>query len=193
MRRSDWLLVRRAQTHRTHGEVIAVRAKRDRAALLSLPPAPYVVAERHLRTVGKDCLVSYEASLYSVPARRVRPHQKVQVHVTGESVAIHALAVDGGTVLACHRRATCKGSWVVEQAHWDGLPDGHTRATTRDDDPLGSPAAARADRDGKPNPLAALLACSSAAQIPVARRDLADYDTATRPAAHDDGSEVTPW
>lgn len=99
---SDWLPVRRAQTHRTHGEVIAVRAERDRAALLPLPPTPHVVAEQHLRTVGKDCLVSFEASLYSVPARMVRPQQKVQVRVTPESVAIHTLHADGGTVLAVH-------------------------------------------------------------------------------------------
>ncbi|MGH3517789.1 MAG: IS21 family transposase [Haloechinothrix sp.] len=189
-----WLPIRRAQVHRTHGEVIAVRAERDRAALLPLPPTPYVVAEQHLRTVGKDCLVSYEASLYSVPAVKVRPHQRVQVRATGESVAIHALDADGGAVLAVHPRAPRKGSWMVEQAHWDGLADGHTRATTRDDDdPLGPPTAAPVDSDGEPNPLSALLARNTAAQVPVARRDLASYDAAARLTGHDDGPEVTLW
>jgi transposase len=42
-----WLPTRRAQIHRTHGEVIAVRGERDRAALRLLPERPYVVAERH--------------------------------------------------------------------------------------------------------------------------------------------------
>jgi len=49
-----WLPARRSQIHRTHGEVIAVRAERDRAALGQLPAHPYVVCERHTRRVGKD-------------------------------------------------------------------------------------------------------------------------------------------
>ena len=62
-----WLPIRRAQVHRTHGQVIAVRAETDRAALGPLPATPYLVAEQHLRRVGKDALISFEASLYSVP------------------------------------------------------------------------------------------------------------------------------
>lgn len=191
---ADWLPMRRAQVHRTHGGVIAVRAEADRAALLGLSSTPYVVAEQHLRTVGKDCLVSFESSLYFVPAELVRPHQKVQVRVTGESVAIHATDADGGTVLAVHSRATRKGSWMVDPSHWDGLADGHTRATTReDDDPLPPRAAADHDSEAEPNPLSALLARSSAAQVPVARRELSSYDTAVRTTGHDDGPEVTLW
>jgi hypothetical protein len=41
-------------------------------------------------------------------------------------VTIHAL---DGTPLASHARATTRGSWVIDPTHWDGLPDGHTRAT----------------------------------------------------------------
>jgi hypothetical protein len=62
---AGWVAMRRGQTHRTHHEVIGVRAERDHAALRPLPATPYVVADRHLRRVGKDCLVSYAASLYS--------------------------------------------------------------------------------------------------------------------------------
>ena len=54
-----WLPIRRTQVHRTHGEVIAVRAEADRAELQLLPERPYVVAEKHLRRVGKDCLVAF--------------------------------------------------------------------------------------------------------------------------------------
>jgi hypothetical protein len=53
-----WLPIRRAQVHRTHGEVIGVRAERDRAALGPLPERPYVVCDRHTRRVAKDCLIS---------------------------------------------------------------------------------------------------------------------------------------
>jgi transposase len=50
---ATWLPIRRAQVHRTHGEVIATRAEWDRAALGPLPEQPYVVCERHTRRVGK--------------------------------------------------------------------------------------------------------------------------------------------
>ena len=89
-----WLPIRRGQVHRTHGEVIGVRAEVDRAALAALPPAPYLVTDRHLRRVGKDCLVSFDASLYSVPARRVRPGQRVELRVDADTVTVHAIAAD---------------------------------------------------------------------------------------------------
>ena len=125
-----WLPIRRAQVHRTHGQVISVRAEADLAALQPLPAQPYLVAEKHLRRVGKDCLVCFEASFYSVPARQVRAGQRVQLQIhpdpaAGDRVAITALARDGGW-LATHPRATKPGSWVIDPSHWDGLPDGHT-------------------------------------------------------------------
>jgi transposase len=86
-----WLPIRRAQTHRTHGEVIAVRAERDRAALRPLPEQPDVVCDRHTRRVGKDALVSFAASHYSVPWRRVRPGGRVELRVTPAEVAIWSL------------------------------------------------------------------------------------------------------
>jgi transposase len=68
-----WLPHRRAAVHRTHGEVIAVGAERDRAALSPPPERPYVVCERHTRRVAKDCLVSFEASCSSAPGVRSGP------------------------------------------------------------------------------------------------------------------------
>lgn len=174
-----WLPIRRAQTHRTHGQVIAARAAADRAALTQLPAQPYLVAEKHLRRIGKDCLVSFEASFYSVPARQVRPGQRVQLQIHpdpagGDRVAISALAADGGGWLATHPRATARGSWVVDDTHWDGLPDGHTRATTVD--PTGR-SADPAGRTGELEPLSALLSRRHA-DVTVAARPLTDYQTA---------------
>jgi transposase len=60
---ADWAPLRRAQVHRTHGEVIGVRAAADHAALRPLPATRYLVAEQHLRRVGKDCLISVVGSL----------------------------------------------------------------------------------------------------------------------------------
>lgn len=138
-----WLPIRRAQVHRTHGQVISVRAEADRAALASLPAYPYVVAERFLRRVGRDCLISFEASFYSVPARLVRAGQSVEVRAEHDIITIHA--VGAGTLLATHARAGCRGSWVVDAEHWAGLPDGRTRATVIDFPTRDMPLACDAD------------------------------------------------
>ena len=161
-----WLPVRRAQVHRTHGEVIAVRAERDRAALQPLPERPYVVCERHLRVVGKDALVSFEASLYSVPWTEVLPRQRLELRVTPEQVAIWSLG-SAPRLLATHARARARGSWVVDERHWDGLPDGLGPHTGR-----AAPLPAALPDDA----LAGLLVRFAAASVPVARRDIAAYD-----------------
>jgi transposase len=46
--------VARRRVHGTHGEIVAVRAERDSAALLSLPSAPYLVVERTTRVIARD-------------------------------------------------------------------------------------------------------------------------------------------
>jgi hypothetical protein len=175
---ATWLPIRRSQVHRTHGQVIAVRAQPDRAALRGLPDQPYLVAEKHLRRVGKDCLICFEASCYSVPARLVRPGQRVQLQIhpdpAGDRVGIHALGVDGGGWLATHPRAMTRGSWVIDQAHWEGLPDGHTRATTTAREVV-EPA-----RPGSIEPLSALLTRRHADVI-VAARPLTDYTNLANP------------
>lgn len=173
-----WLPIRRAQTHRTHGQVIGVRAEVDRAALAPLPAQPYLVTDKHLRRVGKDALVSFEASFYSVPARRVRAGQRVQLQVDGDIVTIHALPGDspeGSSWLATHSRARERGSWMVDPTHWDGLPDGHTRATVAE--PATGPVMALPPASGAgPEPLACLLARRHA-DIEVAARPLTEYHT----------------
>ena len=166
-----WLPIRRAQVHRTHGQVIAVRAETDRAALTPLPEQPYLVIDKHLRRVGKDALVSFEASFYSVPAHAVRAGQRVALQVDGDAVTIRALTGDGGGWLATHPRAGQRGSWMVDQAHWDGLPDGRTRAVTSD--PLVTSLPATLPEAGL-EPLSSLLSRRHA-DVPVAVRSLTDY------------------
>lgn len=179
-----WVPIRRAQVHRTHGEVIGVRAGRDHAALAPVPALPYLVADKHLRRVGKDCLVSFEGSLYSVPARRVRAGQQVELRVTGTEVAICTLtaATAAETLLAIHPRATAPGAWVIDPAHWDGLPDGRTRAVTTSTDLSEwsecGPPGARGEMADPAAGLGALLNRTAAAQVPVGRRPLATYDIA---------------
>ena len=168
-----WVPIRRAQVHRTHGEVIADRAKVDHAALRPLPATAYVVTEVHTRRVGKDCLISFEGSCYSVPARLIRALQRVEVRPSIDTITIRALPGDGGQLLATHPRATKSGTWVVDESHWDGLPDGHTRATTT---VIADLEAARDRR--KPRPDAPPAHVARALAIEVGARPLADYAAA---------------
>jgi len=178
-----WVPQRRAQIHKTHREVIGERAARDHAALKPLPPTPYLVAERHLRPVGKDCLVAFGGNLYSVPARKVRPRQLVEIRATKSQVMLHSTAPDasGETLLAMHPRAVGRGVRVVEEKHWDGLPTGQGRRTTSGDVPP-QPRLERAPGE-EAGPLQALLHRAAATRIEVGRRPLSVYDelTGTRP------------
>ncbi|WFE23298.1 IS21 family transposase [Solwaraspora sp. WMMD937] len=174
-----WVPQRHARTHRTHGEVIGVRAARDHAALRPIPARPYVIADRHLRHVGKDCLVAYAGNLYSVPARRVRHRQLVEIRASAATIAIHATVPDteGNTLLATHQRAVGRGARVVDDTHWDGLPDGHTRAvTTTDPAGHGATGRRRPGHETARGPLQALLTRAAAAQITVEARPLSVYD-----------------
>ncbi|WP_435852974.1 IS21 family transposase, partial [Streptomyces vietnamensis] len=72
---TTWVPQRRTQAHRTRQQIIGERAARDHAALRPLPPTPYLVADRCLWPVGRDCLVAFGGNLCSVPARRVRLRQ----------------------------------------------------------------------------------------------------------------------
>ncbi|WP_438272562.1 Mu transposase domain-containing protein [Streptomyces uncialis] len=178
-----WVPLRRGQIHKTHREVIAERAARDHAALKPLPPTPYLVAERQLRHVGKDCLVAFDGNLYSVPARRVRARQLVEIRATKSQVMLHATLADahGSTLLAAHPRAIGRGARVVDETHWDGLPTGKNRRTATGDVPVQPrPERPRGEETG---PLQALLNRAAATRIEVGRRPLSVYDelTGTRP------------
>jgi len=184
-----WVPVRRRTTHRTHGEVIGARAQRDHAALRALPARPYVVADRHLRQVGKDCLVAFEANLYSVPAEKVFHRQLVEVRASAATISLHATVPDehGVTLLAVHPRAVGRGARIVDPGHWKALPDGHTRATTTSGESFpadGGHGGGQARRRGEPaGALRFLLARADAAQVTVGHRPLSVYDqiTGTRP------------
>ncbi|MGW6202175.1 IS21 family transposase [Streptomyces sp. NPDC055089] len=178
-----WVPLRRAKIHGTHGEVIGHRAVRDHMALRPLPQSPYVVCDRYLRHVGKDCLVAFDANLYSVPARKVRPRQLVEIRATKSQVMLHSTVPDqqGQTLLATHCRAAGRGAVVKDERHWDGLPKGDNRRVTTGDVP--AQPRRREDLGDEARPLMALLNRASAARVEVGRRPLSVYDelTGTRP------------
>ncbi|WP_437107435.1 Mu transposase domain-containing protein [Streptomyces flaveolus] len=178
-----WVPLRRAKVHGTHGEVIGHRAVRDHMAPRPLPATPYVVTQRHLRHVGKDCLVAFDANLYSVPARKVRPRQLVKIRATKSQVSLHSTApgTGGQTLLAVHPRAVGRGARIVDETHWDGLPTGAGRRVTTGD---ALPSPRRDQAVGlEAGLLQALLHPAAAANVEVGRRPLSVYDelSGTRP------------
>jgi hypothetical protein len=135
--------------------------------------------------------------LYAAEAReRVATELGERAPLTATRLAIHATGPDP-VLLARHSRAERRGEDHIDPAHWDGLPDGHTRATTRDDATptpatTAHPAATAADTG------LAVLPARSRLATPVARRDLADYDAASavilpfRTPPEDPVTEVPP-
>lgn len=193
-----WVPIRRGQVHRTHGEVIGVRALRDHAALNPLPQFGYAVTETHLRRVGRDALISFAGSSYSVAARATdrrvtRAGQRVEVRVGVEHLEIWRLPVDSPDrsplLLARHPRSTLRGQMIIDPAHWAELPDGHTRSTTLDA-PDPEPVAAQHVLNAattamvRPESQAAL-------EVTVARRPLAYYDRLAGLTAPPDSPETT--
>ena len=89
--------------------------------------------------------------------------------------SIHS-KIAAGALLAAHPRASTRGSWVVDPAHWDGLPVGDTRGTVIELPTRPAPPPCNADADETADgPLPALLTAHLGADIAVARRPLADY------------------
>src|SRR6266704_15315 len=118
-----WLPVRRAAVHRTHGEVTRVRAEPDRAAAWPAARASL----RRLRPAyppgrqGRPGLLCGQPS--SVPWRQVRPGGRVEP--LGHPGRGRDLVAGPPTAAAGrpHPRAPGRGAWVVDEAHWDGLPN----------------------------------------------------------------------
>jgi len=92
--------IARRRVHGTHGEVVAVRAERDRAALGPLPPTPYLVVERTTRVVARDGLFSFEGRRYAVP--HARPGERVELVLGATELEVYS-TVDGRR-LARHQR-----------------------------------------------------------------------------------------
>jgi transposase len=92
--------IARQRVHGTHGEVVAVRARRDHAALLALPPTGYLVVERTSRVVARDGFCSFEGRRYQVP--NARPSERVEIVLGSAELEVYS-SVDGRR-LARHER-----------------------------------------------------------------------------------------
>src|SRR4051812_47278957 len=92
--------IARQRVHGTHGELVAVRAERDRAPLGPLPAAPDLVVARTTRVVARDGLLSCEGRRYAVPD--ARPGERVELVLGPEEIEIYSTS--DGRRLARHQR-----------------------------------------------------------------------------------------
>src|ERR687893_2860448 len=97
---------------RGHEESIGERLVRDRAAMLSLPAAPYEACERRGARVSSLALVRYRGNDYSVPV--AYGHREVLVRGYVEAVVIAC----GAEVIARHRRSYEREDVLLEPLHY---------------------------------------------------------------------------
>lgn len=99
-------------------DVFAEEASR----LLKLPDNPYPVVERVGVKVGKTPYVRFDLNDYSVPHNHVR--RALTVLADPDRLRI----VDGGQVIATHRRSYGKGEQIEDPAHLQALVDQKQKA-----------------------------------------------------------------
>jgi hypothetical protein len=106
--------IARPRKHGTHGEIVAVRAERDHAALLPLPPTSYLVVDRTTRVVARDGFFSFEGRRYHLPD--AKPGERVELILGATELEVHSL-LDGrriarhepaGPLACCPTRTTTR-------------------------------------------------------------------------------------
>ena len=92
------------RVHGTHGEIVAVRGERDRAALLPLPAVDYLVVERTSRVIARDGFFSFEGRRYHVPG--ARPGERVELVLGATEIEVYSLL--DGRLVCRHERGRPK-------------------------------------------------------------------------------------
>ncbi len=113
---------RRERRLRGHSETIGERFQRDRAAMLSLPAAPYEACEKISVRVSSLSPARYRSNDYSVPTRY--GHREVPVKGYVHEVAIAC----GSQVIARHPRSYQREAVVFDPLHYLALLEQKTRA-----------------------------------------------------------------
>ena len=103
---------RQAARLRGHKETIGERLKRDRDALLPLPPAPYDACDKRPGRVSSLSLVRYRGNDYSVPV--AYGHREVLVRGYVDEVVISC----GAEVIARHRRSYDSEDLIFGPLHY---------------------------------------------------------------------------
>ena len=103
---------RMADLLRGHDETIGDRFKRDRQALLPLPPAPYDACDKRATRVSSLSLVRYRNNDYSVPV--AYGHREVLVRGY-----VHDVVISCGTeVVARHARSYEREDVILDPLHY---------------------------------------------------------------------------
>jgi transposase len=113
---------RRLRRLRGHTEAIGDRFKRDHAAMLPLPAAPYEACEKIAGRVSSLSLVRYRSNDYSVPTQY--GHRQVWVKGYVHQVVIAC----GSEVIARHERSYEREVVVFDPLHYLALLEQKTRA-----------------------------------------------------------------
>jgi transposase len=113
---------RRLRRLRGHTEAIGERFKRDHAAMLPLPAAPYEACEKIAGRVSSLSLVRYRSNDYSVPTQY--GHRQVWVKGYVHQVVIAC----GSEVIARHERSYEREAVVFDPLHYLALLEQKTRA-----------------------------------------------------------------
>ena len=113
---------RRLRRLRGHTEDIGERFKRDHAAMLPLPAAPYEACEKIAGRVSSLSLVRYRSNDYSVPTQY--GHRQVWVKGYVHQVVIAC----GSEVIARHERSYERETVVFDPLHYLALLELKTRA-----------------------------------------------------------------
>ncbi len=113
---------RRQRRLRGHSETIAERFERDRAAMLTLPIAPYEACEKVTARVSSISLVRYRTNDYSVPTEY--GHRQVLVKGYVDRVVIAC----GSEVIATHERSYEREIAIYDPLHYLALLERKSRA-----------------------------------------------------------------
>ena len=107
---------------RRHTETIEERFKRDRQALLPLPPTPYDACDKRTTRVTSLSLVRYRANDYSVPTRY--GHRQVLLKGYVDEIVICC----GSEEIARHRRSYEREELIFDPLHYLALLERKTNA-----------------------------------------------------------------
>jgi transposase len=101
-----------ARTHRIFKRTRREMFEEEKACLLPLPAAPYLVAVHERALLSRDCHLHCRGNYYSAP-HSLRG-QKLEVWITDKTVEIHA----EGARVAFHARSRTSGKYVTDKNHY---------------------------------------------------------------------------
>jgi transposase len=123
---SDFNMELDYRMHQALGIAPIERFEEEREALCPLPTAMLSGSCSLFRKVSWDCLISYDASKYSVPFT----YAGKDVWVRVSQGAYLEILSRGGEKLAYHKLSLKKGSIVIDDTHYEGLKKQSPRTMT---------------------------------------------------------------